>query len=513
MKTQKIILFLMSLMLIWAAPSYTQVGMRFDEPQNQNNLFQENVLIVTIPEGSFNIGEYGTFIEAAEDSFNTAIETSSLNPNNLGSNVVEKHVSSEDLGREGTIALRDFYENAGYDADLSDIFQTGQLGIVGIDKIPYGYEPPPDYVIDPLMVFQIPWALGEDDQSGFPNNEGGYLRARYSLWPPDDPVQKEVLLVILDTGFYWMFPDFQKLLWQNLGEDIDGDGQTIEDLGNGVYVLDPGDLNGRNDDPWGYNDLIGWDFVNQDEDPVSDPYEFTSHGTSVFSVVGSETYNGEYMAGLLWPGYVKIVPCKVGSNWAIYEAEAIEAFYYAAILATQDQPVIVNCSWYGLQQSEPMEEAIGIVRSLGGQVVACVGNQPDGLPRYPANSAGVEPVAATNWENKRAPYSNYGEWMGEEEGRGIAAPGDSILAATWIPSLGTDEIEFRKLNGTSFSSVFVAGTAAMYRATHASLTWDQVMEAVLAGVYTPEDYPYDPYEGWPPYYGAGILDAKLVMEQ
>ena len=62
----------------------------------------------------------------------------------------------------------------------------------------------------------------------------------------------------------WQHEDLVQNLWQNLGEDADGDGRTIEYI-NGQWVLDPDDLNGIDDDNWDNNmstfidDLVGWD--------------------------------------------------------------------------------------------------------------------------------------------------------------------------------------------------------------------------------------------------------------
>lgn len=47
-------------------------------------------------------------------------------------------------------------------------------------------------------------------------------------------------------------------IWQNLGEDDDGDGHTLELIG-GTWQLDPGDLTSPDDSDGNgkYDDLIG----------------------------------------------------------------------------------------------------------------------------------------------------------------------------------------------------------------------------------------------------------------
>jgi len=74
-------------------------------------------------------------------------------------------------------------------------------------------------------------------------------------------------------------------LWQNLAEDADGDGSTIE-LVSGKWELDPGDINGIDDDNNGYvDDLLGWDFVDGDNQVRG-----VNHGTkSAGTLVGDGT--------------------------------------------------------------------------------------------------------------------------------------------------------------------------------------------------------------------------------
>ena len=70
---------------------------------------------------------------------------------------------------------------------------------------------------------------------------------------------REIIVAAVDDGFEWDHPDLIDNIWNNLGEDADGDGHTIEQSGNN-WILDPGDLNNIDDDDDGFVDnLIGWD--------------------------------------------------------------------------------------------------------------------------------------------------------------------------------------------------------------------------------------------------------------
>ena len=122
----------------------------------------------------------------------------------------------------------------------------------------------------------------------------------WDLWIDNGltPGNRDVILASVDLGVNWNHPDLRNNLWQNLGEDADGDGRTIEGSGNNWY-LDPGDLNGIDDDDWDNNsstyidDLIGWDpsGINgvDDNDPNPPNSGGWSHGTHVAVLLAAST--------------------------------------------------------------------------------------------------------------------------------------------------------------------------------------------------------------------------------
>src|SRR5262249_34898549 len=103
--------------------------------------------------------------------------------------------------------------------------------------------------------------------------------------------------------------------------DVDGDGLiTFRDLNNGVNqgagkitdlnadgYIDAGDIlkptsqggwsDGSDGDGNGYvDDLVGWDFANNDNDPFDD----NGHGTHVAGTIGAVGNNGRGVAGINW---------------------------------------------------------------------------------------------------------------------------------------------------------------------------------------------------------------------
>lgn len=102
-----------------------------------------------------------------------------------------------------------------------------------------------------------------------------------AVWAAGDSGQG-VLVGNLDDGCDWRHPDLVHNIWNNLGEDANGNGVTIVWNGSS-WVFDPCDLNGIDDDGNGYiDDVIGWDFWNNDNNVY---YSSSSHGTSTSGIV------------------------------------------------------------------------------------------------------------------------------------------------------------------------------------------------------------------------------------
>ncbi|HLT23987.1 MAG TPA: S8 family serine peptidase, partial [Ignavibacteria bacterium] len=99
-----------------------------------------------------------------------------------------------------------------------------------------------------------------------------------------------VLVGNADDGFHCRHPDVVNNMYQNLGEDANNNGRTIN-IGSGTTsAFDPGDINGVDDDGNGkIDDFIGWDFSTNN-------YNITtaSHGTATLStVVGDGTMGNQ----------------------------------------------------------------------------------------------------------------------------------------------------------------------------------------------------------------------------
>jgi subtilisin family serine protease len=126
-------------------------------------------------------------------------------------------------------------------------------------------------------------------------------------------------------------------------------------------------------------------------------------------------------------------------------SDILRAIYYAV----QNNANVINMSFDLTQSSTELGNAINYASSNNVICVASSGNDGKMEIVYPAAMRGVMGVASTNNQDQRSTFSNYGNQIVY-----VAAPGEAIVttypfgnyAAGW---------------GTSFSSPFVAGTAAL----------------------------------------------------
>ena len=142
----------------------------------------------------------------------------------------------------------------------------------------------------------------------------------------------------------------------------------------------------------------------------------------------------------------KIMPLKAfHADGTGYDSDVLRAIYYAV----KNGADVINMSFDYTSYSTELARAIRYANSQGVVSVASAGN--DGLRTvvYPAGLPGVIDVASTSNSDVQSSFTNYGAppvWM--------AAPGEGIMTTyPW----GTYAAGW----GTSFSTPFVAGTAAV----------------------------------------------------
>ncbi|MDR3667909.1 MAG: S8 family peptidase, partial [Ignavibacteriaceae bacterium] len=260
-----------------------------------------------------------------------------------------------------------------------------------------------------------------------------------------------VIIGIVDTGVDWPHPDLSANIWHNWGETPD---------------------NGIDDDHNGYiDDVQGWDFgglgnsdgsPSPDNNPIEDRPE---HGSNVAGIASAVTNNGLGVASIGFK--CKIMPVKVAQdNIRSSTGEAYISYGFEGIVYAADNHArIINCSWGGAGYSLLGQETINYAMSKGALVVCAAGNDGSSETFYPADYDGVLSVAASDQNDHKASFSNFGHDIG------VCAPGVSIYS-TWQPDT------YATLSGTSMASPLAAGVAALIAGKFPTYTPDQIREQV-----------------------------------
>lgn len=126
-----------------------------------------------------------------------------------------------------------------------------------------------------------------------------------------------VLVANSDDGFWWKHPDVVNGIWQNLGEDANSNGRTINIVPGGTSsAFDAGDVNGVDDDGNGkIDDLIGWDFTTNNYNVTA-----ASHGTATLSqVIGDGTMGNQTGVAPLAKSIVMRNASGESQQWAAFQ--------------------------------------------------------------------------------------------------------------------------------------------------------------------------------------------------
>ncbi|HID63957.1 MAG TPA: peptidase S8 [Anaerolineae bacterium] len=254
------------------------------------------------------------------------------------------------------------------------------------------------------------------------------------------------------------------------------DSVTIAIVDTGVDLFHP-DISGKL--------ASGYDFVNDDNTPQDDH----GHGTHVAGIAAAKTDNSTGVAGLAWGA--EIMPVKVLDDYGNGGYEDVAS---GIIFAANNGADIINLSLGGSASSSVLEEAVEYAHDLGCVIVAATGNNNSAV-NYPARYPEVIAVAATDSNDQRASFSNYGPEVD------VAAPGVNIRSTYWW---GGSTYEW--MNGTSQASPHVAGLAALIWSVNPDLSNTQV-ESIIK--QTADDLGA---AGRDNYYGFGRINARRALE-
>jgi subtilisin family serine protease len=245
------------------------------------------------------------------------------------------------------------------------------------------------------------------------------------------------VIAIIDTGVDWTHPDLAPNIWRNVDEIP---GNNMDDDNNGFT-----------------DDVRGWDFINNDNNPADD----NSHGTHVAGIAAAKGNNGIGITGVAWNA--KIMPVKILQSSGTGATSGIAtAINYAAT----NGATVINLSLGYYTESQTVKAALQNAYSTA-VLVAAAGN--DGycicndcqycFSMFPACYPFVIGVMASG---PGADFSNFDPSGpatfsdNQEYNYEIAAPGVNILSTLPFGTYGL-------YSGTSMAAPMVAGAVALMK--------------------------------------------------
>lgn len=274
----------------------------------------------------------------------------------------------------------------------------------------------------------------------------------------------------------------------------------------------------------------GYDYVNDDSDPMDDRY----HGTHVAGIAAALTKNALPPAvqpkGPVLPG-TRIGIAGVAGGWGynhgtgsgnmgvqVLAMKVLNAYGSGSASTSANAIVeaadpqgwaadVLNCSFGGYAGSETQSLAVRFAAEMGCVLVASKGNTDSWDHHYPSdysNGAWTISVGATDqWGNR---------WQDSNKGNGIdvVAPGVGIVST--MPTYLTSGMQYygystdyEWLTGTSMATPHVAGLSALLLSKKNWLHRDDVEQIIRLSA---EDKGDPGYDDW---YGAGRINAADAM--
>lgn len=252
---------------------------------------------------------------------------------------------------------------------------------------------------------------------------------------------------------------------------------------------------------------IGYNFVNN-----SSTISPGDHGAHVAGTVAGVNNNGVGIAGVAGgtgPGDgVRLMSCQVFTN------SSSGGFHNAPVYAADNGAAISQNSWGYTSPNNYDQNVLDAIDYFningggdamvdGGITIFAAGNSNSQGNYYPGYYSGTFSVAATNNQDKKAWYSNYGTWVD------ISAPGGETNQVTTRGVLSCwRNNNYGFYEGTSMACPHVSGIAAlMVSLAYGQLTPQQIVDIIQS---TSDDH-YGVNPGFIDKLGAGRANAHSAL--
>jgi thermitase len=202
------------------------------------------------------------------------------------------------------------------------------------------------------------------------------------------------------------------------------------------------------------------------------------HGTHCAGIAAAATNNGIGIAG--FAPQAKIMSIRILNDNGLGTLAGVTA---GITYAANHSASVISMSFASPVRSAAIENAMNYALSKNTVLVAGMGNSGNGTINYPAAFPGIIAVGATDSNDKRAAFSEYGAHLS------VLAPGVNIVST--LP--GNKYIGW---NGTSMATPAVAGVVALVKSVLPNLAPNQVKYLIEKASDDMGDKGFDTYHGY-----------------
>lgn len=212
------------------------------------------------------------------------------------------------------------------------------------------------------------------------------------------------------------------------------------------------------------------------------------HGTMVAGVIGANSNNSTGIAGVTNQVQLMVIKANEIGEDTFKDSDIIRGIYYAVDHGAD----IINLSLGSTYANPLTKKAVEYAMEKNVLVVASSGNDGENIKIYPASFDTVISVGSVDQYSTLSSFSNYNDKVD------VVAPGSAILTTNRTNTYAT-------VSGTSFSSPYVAGIAALYKSLHPEATAAHLTEVITS---TAKDLGTTGYDIR---YGHGLIDALAIV--
>ncbi|GBE26889.1 thermophilic serine proteinase precursor [bacterium BMS3Bbin03] len=253
-----------------------------------------------------------------------------------------------------------------------------------------------------------------------------------------------VVIAIVDCGVDYKHEDLAANSWINEKEKNGLPG--VDDDGNG-YV----------------DDIYGWDFGENDPNPINpppDPLGYYAHGTHVAGLAAAVTNNGVGVSGSSWNcRYMAVKAAKDD------DPRSITNGYQGITYAADNGADVINLSWGGGGYYQAGQDVVEYAYNKGSLVVASAGNDPNDKVHYPSGYRYALSVGVVDSHDRKPAWGTWGLSVD------VMAPGVQDLST--LPGN-----KYGRMSGSSMSAPVAAGVVALVKARHPTWSVQRIMKQV-----------------------------------